>query len=36
MPALMKTLKAINAAIAGDLVYRRWDGRKYLHYPTGN
>lgn len=35
-PALMKTLKAINAAIVGDFVYRRWDGRRYLHYPTGN
>ena len=35
-PALMKTLKAVNAAIAGDFVYRRWDGKKYLHYPTGN
>lgn len=33
-PALMKTLKAINAAIDGDFVYRRWDGKRYLHYPT--
>lgn len=33
-PALMTTLKAINAAIDGDFVYRRWTGRKYLHYPT--
>jgi uncharacterized oligopeptide transporter (OPT) family protein len=32
--ALMKTLKAINAAIEGDFVYRRWDGKTYLHYPT--
>ena len=28
------TLKAINAAIVGDFVYRRWTGKKYLHYPT--
>lgn len=33
---LKVTLKAINAAIAGDFVYRRWDGKKYLHYPAGN
>lgn len=32
--ALMTTLKAINAAIDGDFVYRRWDGKKYLRYPT--
>ncbi len=34
-PALMRTLKAINAAIDGDFVYRRWDGKRYLHFPTG-
>lgn len=32
-PALMKTLEAINAAIDGDFVYRRWNGKKYLRYP---
>ena len=32
--ALMKTLKAINAAIDGDFVYRRWNGKKYLRYPA--
>ena len=31
---LKVTLEAINAAIDGDFVYRRWDGRRYLHYPT--
>jgi hypothetical protein len=30
---LMVSLKAINAAIVGDFVYRRWDGKEYLHYP---
>lgn len=33
---LMSTLKAINSAIVGDFVYRRWDGNKYRHYPSGN
>jgi hypothetical protein len=33
-PALMTTLKAINAAIDGDFVYRRWTGKKYLRFPT--
>lgn len=32
--ALQTTLTAINAAIAGDFVYRRWNGKKYLYYPT--
>jgi hypothetical protein len=32
--ALMTTLKAINAAIDGNFVYRRWSGEKYLHYPN--
>lgn len=32
--ALMTTLEAINVAIDGDFVYRRWDGKKYVHYPT--
>ena len=32
--ALMTTLEVINAAIEGDFVYRRWDGKKYLRYPT--
>jgi hypothetical protein len=32
--ALMTTLKAINAAIDGDFVYRRWTGKKYLRFPT--
>lgn len=32
--ALMTTLKAINAAIDGDLVYRRWTGKKYLRFPA--
>ena len=31
---LMVTLKAINAAIVGDFVYRRWDGKKYRRYPN--
>lgn len=31
---LMVTLKAINAAIVGDFVYRRWDGKKYRRYPS--
>lgn len=31
---LKTTLKAINTAIEGDFVYRRWNGKKYLHYPT--
>jgi hypothetical protein len=31
---LQITLAAINAAIVGDFVYRRWDGQRYLHYPT--
>lgn len=33
---LMTTLEAINAMIVGDFVYRRWNGKKYLYYPTGN
>ncbi|MBS1086681.1 hypothetical protein [Gluconobacter sphaericus] len=33
---LKVTLEAINAAIVGDFVYRRWNGKKYLYYPTGN
>lgn len=32
-PALKKTLKAINAAIDGDFVYRRLDGKRYLRFP---
>jgi hypothetical protein len=32
--ALMTTLKAINAAIDGDFVYRRWTGKKYYRFPT--
>jgi hypothetical protein len=30
---LKVTLKAINAAIRGDFVYRRWTGKKYRHFP---
>ena len=33
-PALKTTLKAINAAIVGDFVYRRWTGKQYLRFPT--
>lgn len=33
-PALILTLKAINAVIDGDFVYRRWRGKKYLCFPT--
>ncbi len=35
-PALKATLAAINAAIKGDFVYRRWDDEKgrYLRYPS--
>ena len=32
--ALKTTLKAINAAVVGEFVYRRWDGKRYLHFPT--
>lgn len=31
---LMVTLKAINAAIMGDFVYRRWTGKDYRHFPV--
>jgi hypothetical protein len=31
--SLRKTLKAINAAIEGDFVYRRWTGRGYRRFP---
>jgi hypothetical protein len=31
---LMKSLEAINAAIVGDFVYRRWDGKKYRRHPS--
>lgn len=31
---LKVTLKAINAAIIGDFVYRRWTGKKYRHFPA--
>lgn len=31
---LKVTLAAINAAIVGDFVYRRWDGSKYLRYAS--
>ncbi|SDC78652.1 hypothetical protein SAMN05444678_105235 [Sphingomonas sp. YR710] len=34
--ALRTTLKAINAAIQGDFVYRRWDGKAYRRFPTGS
>lgn len=35
-PVLKETLAAINAAIEGDFVYRRWDEAKgrYLRYPS--
>lgn len=32
-PALKTTLEAINAAIDGDFVYRRWTGKKYRRFP---
>lgn len=32
--ALRKTLTAINAAIEGDFVYRRWNGTRYLRFPS--
>ncbi len=28
------TLKAINAAIVGDFVYRRWTGKRYRRFPA--
>lgn len=31
---LKVTLKAINAAIRGDFVYRRWTDKKYQYFPT--
>lgn len=31
---LKVTLKAINAAIEGDFVYRRWTGKAYRRYPA--
>ena len=31
--SLKTTLTAINLAIVGDFVYRRWNGEKYLRYP---
>ncbi|MDF0544868.1 hypothetical protein PX699_21190 [Sphingobium sp. H39-3-25] len=35
-PALKATLTAVNAAITGDFVYRRWDDEKgrYLRFPS--
>lgn len=34
--ALQTTLTAINAAIDGDFVYRRWNGKKYRYFPTSD
>ncbi len=31
--ALQTTLEAVNAAIEGDFVYRRWTGKQFKHYP---
>lgn len=31
--ALIPTLTAINAAIEGDFVYRRWTGKRYRYFP---
>lgn len=33
-PALRSTLDKINAVVPGDFVYRRWNGSRYLHYPS--
>lgn len=30
---IKKTIDGINGIVAGDFVYRRWDGTQYLHYP---
>jgi len=28
------TIDRINGIVAGDFVYRRWNGKRYLHYPS--
>lgn len=30
---IQATVDGINEIVAGDFVYRRWDGKHYRHYP---